>query len=713
MLSPSPTRASMGALAGPPFSAPRIRNLTRRIARLPSLCAVLIAAANVSAAPLAWFPGPSLNDPMSGAATVVSGGKNYVTGGDALQYYYFPVSYPESLAATNAYWTPLAPYYSLNIAPGAVVSDGNLVIYGGSDGTNSQNIVVNYNLTGDTVPTLPAMNDARSYLGYAPDKNGNAYAFGGLDANGNPLSSVERINPVNSHPAWSYVASMPTPLYNFPAVFNRTNYIYIFGGRTNAADGTEVATVRRYSVSANSWTNMAPMPVAVAGSAATLGSDGKIYVFGGIADGITTDAVQVYDPNANSWSLSTPLPEPLSLATAGVDSLGRLLVIGGQDANGYDVADVWRSQQFSLADAAPVFVAYPGTNATYQVPYASSITATGNPPATYLLLNGPDGMQVDYYGGSITWTPQASQIGTNTATIRATNYAGFADWTFRLIISNPPPTLVSNLTVVSVTENSVTLAWDPESALAGDVTYRVYLKHVLHSPKGSGATITYSEIGSAVTQPTITITGLKAGLSQGYYVVATGPGGSSGYAGISASTLPAPTPNNVRVTGLTSKSISLAWDPPVGPVPVVSYDIIGVYDGVFVQYPLGFANIPGTTFTIPNLSPGTALQIGVAALDAYGNTSAYTYLPSLVTTPAPAPAQLAGAGVALGGGGFQLTISEAGPILQTVLIQASANPADPNSWTQIGSVLPTTNPFTFTDTNSAPFPMRFYRVVTP
>jgi hypothetical protein len=43
------------------------------------------------------------------------------------------VSYPLSLVATNNYWTTLAPYYSLNIAPGAVVSDGNLIIYGGSD----------------------------------------------------------------------------------------------------------------------------------------------------------------------------------------------------------------------------------------------------------------------------------------------------------------------------------------------------------------------------------------------------------------------------------------------------------------------------------------------------------------------------------------------------------------------------------------------------
>ena len=64
-------------------------------------------------------------------------------------------------------------------------------------------------------------------------------------------------------------------------------------------------------------------------------------------------------------------------------------------------------------------------------------------------------------------------------------------------------------------------------------------------------------------------------------------------------------------------------------------------------------------------------------------------------------------------GGFQFTVSEGGNRLQTVLIQATTNLADPNSWVQIGSLLPTTNPFNFTDTNAAQYPMRFYRIVAP
>src|ERR1022692_3958075 len=82
----------------------------------------LFIGSNLGAAPLTWYPGPSLDTPISGAATtVISGGKNLLIGGDS---YYSPYSYPQSLAATNAYWTYLPPMYSVNLAPGAVANGG-------------------------------------------------------------------------------------------------------------------------------------------------------------------------------------------------------------------------------------------------------------------------------------------------------------------------------------------------------------------------------------------------------------------------------------------------------------------------------------------------------------------------------------------------------------------------------------------------------------
>jgi hypothetical protein len=674
--------------------------------------ALWVGAGSLSAAPLAWFPGPTLGTPLSGSAAVVSGGKNILSGGDAYEFYFYPLSYPLSLSPTNSSWTYLSPFYSLSIAPGAVVFDGNMVIYGGSDGTNSQNVTINYSLSGDTTPALPNMNASRSYLGSAPDRNGNAYAFGGLDANGNPLASTERLNLNANTPAWSYIASLPGPRYNFPAVFNRTNYIYIFGGLTDPATGTEIASVLRYSVSGNTWSNMAPMPVAVAGSAATLGPDGKIYVAGGTSGGVSTNVVQVYDPIANSWALSTPLPEGLSLAAMGVDSLGRLIVMGGVDSNGFDVADVWRSQQFGATDSPPVLTQLPANNATYLGAYTSSINATGSPPPTYSLVSGPDGMQVDYYTGAISWTPQGlDQIGGVPVTLQAANYAGSTNYSFVINVPNPPPATPTNVTVVSVTENSVTLAWSPADPTAGAVTYSAWLKHVAHSPRGSGVTITYSQIGSSTTETNLTISCLKAGYSETYYIKSTGPGGTSGYAAVSATTLSAPPPTNIRVTALTSTSVTLVWDAPVGGFPTVSYEVLGWYNGIAAQYPLAVTGISGTSVTIGGLPPGGVMLWSVSALDTAGNVSAYDYLSSLTINPSPQPAVLSAAVAPQTSAGFQFTVQASA--VETTLIQATTNIGDPSSWVTIATNPPAASTFIFTDPNSGQFPARYYRVVSP
>jgi len=215
--------------------------------------------------------------------------------------------------------------------------------------------------------------------------------------------------------------------------------------------------------------------------------DGNIYVVGGLSGGVPTDAVQVYNPAGNSWTLSTPLPEPLSGSVMGTDSLGRLIVMGGSDTNGYDVGDVWRSQQLGAPDSPPVFTQFPTTNGIYQSPYSSSIAATGNPQPVFLLASGPAGMTVDYFSGQITWTPQGlNQVGAIPVTIAATNYAGSTNWSFTITVPNPKPTTLTNLYLASATEYAVTLAWAPEDPVAGSVTYSVFIPHPYHSPRGSG-----------------------------------------------------------------------------------------------------------------------------------------------------------------------------------------------------------------------------------
>ena len=119
---------------------------------------------------------------------MVSGGNTLLIGGDS---YYASPSHPQSLGATNLYWTFMPPMSGVRIAPGAVANGGMIIVYGGSDGTSSLSTVIGYSPSGDTPQVLASMSVARSDPGYAPDRNGYAYAIGGLDDTGQALSSAE------------------------------------------------------------------------------------------------------------------------------------------------------------------------------------------------------------------------------------------------------------------------------------------------------------------------------------------------------------------------------------------------------------------------------------------------------------------------------------------------------------------------------------------
>src|SRR5206468_2085163 len=100
--------------------------------------------------------------------------------------------------------------------------------------------------------------------------------------------------------------------------------------------------------------------------------------------------------------------------------------------------------------------------------------ASGNPQPTFQLIAGPAGMQIDADSGRLTWTPQANQLGSNLITVRATNFTGSADQTFAINAVGPPPATPTNVVASDLTENSVTLSWDPVTPVVGSLTYQVY-----------------------------------------------------------------------------------------------------------------------------------------------------------------------------------------------------------------------------------------------
>src|SRR5688572_30878033 len=76
---------------------------------------------------------------------------------------------------------------------------------------------------------------------------------------------------------------------------------------------------------------------------------------------------------------------------------------------------------------------------------------------------------------------------------------------------------------------------------------------------------------------------------------------------------PPTTPQNFRVTGTTSTTVSLAWDASTDDVGVTGYQVLR---GTTIV-----GNVPGLTFTDTGRTPATAYQYQVRALDASGKQS--------------------------------------------------------------------------------------------
>lgn len=86
-----------------------------------------------------------------------------------------------------------------------------------------------------------------------------------------------------------------------------------------------------------------------------------------------------------------------------------------------------------------------------------------------------------------------------------------------------------------------------------------------------------------------------------------------------------------------------------------------------------------------------------------------TGLVQVVRAAVPAPALLTNL-VRLPDGQFRFTVRTTAN--HTNIIQASTNPV-PSNWLPIGTVVPGTSSFVFTDSNAPGFRLRFYRVVEP
>ncbi len=411
-----------------------------------------------------------------------------------------------TLATTWDYLTPGADFVLRGdfdngpiIPAGAGVdSRGRIVIFGGYEsggGTSASGMTFALpNTFGGGVPAMPAATTS------GPTTSDNLRRIYIL-ANASTLYSYT--SGASGNGAW---ATLPAPGVALACMsFDGGDRIIGFAG----------TAVWAYSISGNAWTQLGTAPIAP--TRAALGADGLVYLVKGLE-------IWAFDPVLNTVAKIgvTNYDESAAIVLKGTD--GYLYLIGGNSAN----IETFDSRATSTQP--PVITSNAtGTTVVQGVAWSYAVAASGKPRPTFSLVHAPAGMTVGATTGVISWTPALAQVCAQTAVVRATNSAGFAEQmiTFSVLAVAPditPPTAPTNPVVFNLTTTSADLSWTAGSDNIGVTSYGIFERRVL--AWRYGRRIYYSQVGTTTGTSWHTPT-LPLCSSKTYYIASRDAAGNT------------------------------------------------------------------------------------------------------------------------------------------------------------------------------------------
>jgi Fibronectin type III domain/Galactose oxidase, central domain len=458
---------------------------------------------------LVWTSGPDLPSPRAACVAILAPDNAVILLGGASPSGNQVVP---KLPTGAAGWTT-APEIDINrVFPGAVrYSTQGVLVIGGQNGNEPTDEVLLYDYYLGDSQDAEKMSVGRQQFAFASDGSGRAYVMGGIGVSGDILFSAEQYNPMDN--SWTDIAPLPEARYGAAGIGVSNVHIYAIGGATSAGIQSNAF---RYTIASDTWDTIPSMPVAVRNGVAVF-SQNRIYVTGGVSITGPVAVAQVYDLSTGLWTIDTPLPSPRFGHGAVIGALGQLLVAGGYDAAGNASTSVWQSQRLNIPETAPVFNTSPVTTGSLDRAYTYDTGAEGNPAPSFSLIAAPTGMIIQPGSGLVEWQPVAGQAGIHTVTARATNRVGFADQTFNITVKNDtiPPTAPIEVHVVSVTANSVELAWSGASDANSVDHYGVYRKYRCGF---HGIQRCYALVQGNISGETTIISGLPSLTSYSYVV---------------------------------------------------------------------------------------------------------------------------------------------------------------------------------------------------
>lgn len=235
---------------------------------------------------------------------------------------------------------------------------------------------------------------------------------------------------------------------------------------------------------------------------------------------------------------------------------------------------------------------------TANFPLSIYLSAAANPPATFSIVDGPATMTVNQTTGLLEWTPTASDVGTRSIIVQASNSVGSSQLTI-------PITIAADIPVLSMqfNPNSTTARYAAAGSLfelkVSDASHTVSTYELLSGP--SGMTID-SNTGLVQWTPTVADAGQTT-----LTVRATNSAGST-EATITFETFFTESPTNVQVSNLTALHPTATWTAPTGEgaQEITGYSLYAV-----AHYRTGRYH---RTHTVRLDSPGTGTSIELTGL---------------------------------------------------------------------------------------------------
>jgi N-acetylneuraminic acid mutarotase len=238
------------------------------------------------------------------------------------------------------------------------------------------------------------------------------------------VASAELYDPAAN--VWSTATSLSNARESHTATLLSNGKVLVAGGLLVTTDGfqtsrVEVASAELYDPVANTWSPAGNLLTPRDGHTATLLPNGKVLVAGGevlIAGGASTvtGSAELYDPVANTWSAAGDLVTPRAGHTATLLPNGKVLVAGGFQNYPTSLvsAELYDSVANTWSAANPLLTA------------RGFHTATLLPNGKVLVVGGDSlGSSAELYDGVANiWSPTASlpyQVGGHTETLLRTD----------------------------------------------------------------------------------------------------------------------------------------------------------------------------------------------------------------------------------------------------------------------------------------------------